>query len=157
MNLKIKLKLKNNIMTLVKYKDDFRDFTPTTFSSLLDNFFTDTVKSSNVKTFFPKVDVAETEKAFVINLAAPGMKKEDFSLEVSDGQLTVTGERTFVNDEEGKVYHTVETQYGAFTKSFHLPDNIKTDKIDAKYEDGMLNIFLPKDEKKLLKNSIKVK
>lgn len=144
-------------MTLLKYKDDLKDFAPTTFSSLLDNFFTDTIKTSNVNSFFPKIDVAETEKAFEINLAAAGMKKEDFNLEVSDGQLTVTGERIFTNNAEGKVYHTTETQYGTFTKTFHLPDSIKTEKIDAKYENGMLNILLPKDEKKLLKNSIKVK
>ncbi|NER85049.1 MAG: Hsp20/alpha crystallin family protein [Leptolyngbya sp. SIO1D8] len=145
-------------MTLVKYRNDFSDYVPTTFSSVLDNFFNERFNfAGSDRSFLPKVDIAETEKGFEVALAAPGMKKEDFNIEVNDNFLTVSGERKFVNEDKGKNYHTVETQYGTFSKSFRLPKNVDKEKIDAKYEDGILNLFVPKDEKKKLKNTISVK
>lgn len=145
-------------MTLVKYRNDFSDYVPTTFNSLLDNFFNERFNfAGSTKSFLPKVDIAETEKGFEVALAAPGMKKEDFNIEVNDNVLTISGEREFVNEDKGKNYHTVETQYGTFSKSFRLPKNVNQEKIDAKYEDGILNLFVPKDENKKLKNTISVK
>ncbi|MDN5215894.1 Hsp20/alpha crystallin family protein [Fulvivirgaceae bacterium BMA12] len=145
-------------MTLVKYKNDFNDYVPTNFSSLLDNFFNDRFHFTGTnRTFLPKVDIAESEEGFEVSLAAPGMKKEDFKIEVNENYLTIAGERKFTNEDKGKNYHTVETQYGTFSKSFKLPKNVNGEKINAKYEAGILNLFVPKDEKKKLKNTITVK
>ena len=145
-------------MTLVKYRNGYSDYVPTSFSSLIDNFFNERFNyAGGTSSFLPKVDIAETEKGFEVALAAPGMKKEDFNIEVNDNFLTISGERKFVNEDKNKNYHTVETQYGSFSKSFKLPKNVNSGKIDAKYEDGILNLFVPKDEKKKLKNTIEVK
>ena len=145
-------------MTLVKYRNDLNDYVPASFSSLLDNFFNERFNvAGNTRSFLPKVDIAETEAGFEVSLAAPGMKKEDFSIEVNDNYLTVTGERKFVNEDKRKNYHSIETQYGTFNKSFKLPKNVDAEKIEAKYDAGILNLLVPKDEKKKLKNTIAVK
>ena len=144
-------------MTLVKYRNDFNDYVPANFSSLLDNFFNERFNvAGSTRSFLPKVDIAKTETGFEVSLAAPGMKK-DFNIEVNDNFLTISGERKFVNEDKGKNYHSVETQYGTFSKSFKLPKSVNAEKIEAKYEAGILNLFVPKDEKKKLKNTITVK
>ncbi len=145
-------------MTLVKYRNGFDDYVPTSWNSLIDNLFNDGLsRTSPTKSFLPKVDIAETEKGYELHLAAPGLKKEDFNVEINDNLLTVSGERKFVNEDKNKNFLSVETHYGSFNKSFRLPKNVKTEKIEAKYEAGILTLSIPKDEKKALKNSIAVK
>ena len=141
-------------MNLIRYRTN--DFQPTSFSALVDQFFNDTVGRTGGSTFYPKTDVAETEKAFEINLAVPGMKKEDFHLELNENYLTITGERKFNEEKKEKNYHTIETYYGSFSRSFRLPENVEASKISAAYNNGILEVTLPKDEKKLLKSTIKV-
>jgi HSP20 family protein len=84
------------------------------------------------------------------------MKKDDFKIDLNDNILTVSGERKFKNEKKEGEYYSVETQYGSFSRSFNLPENVDAHKIDAKYVDGILQISLPKDEKKILKQTIKV-
>lgn len=141
-------------MNLIHYRAN--DFKPTSFSTLVDQFFNDTVGRTGGSTFYPKTDVAETEKAYEIHLAVPGMKKEDFHLEVNENYLTITGERKFNEEQKEKNYHTVETYYGTFSRSFRVPENVEASKISAVYNNGILEVTLPKDEKKLLKSTIKV-
>ena len=107
-------------------------------------------------TFVPKVDVVETEKAFELFVEVPGMNKEDFNLEVNDNYLTISGERKFSSEKNEKNFHSIETRYGSFSRSFTLPDSVSSDKINAKYNNGILELTIPKDEKKLLKSTIKV-
>ena len=142
-------------MTLVKYSDF--DRMPTTFSSLLDNFFNESVSRTKLQNFRPGVDIVETDKRYEIQLAVPGMNKEDFDLDINDGVLIISGDRKFEKKEDSKNYHSVETQYGKFSRTFNLPDHVVASKIDATYTNGILNINIPKDEKKALKTSIKVK
>jgi len=142
-------------MTLVKYSD-FNGM-PTTFSSLLDKFFNESVNSSRLQNFRPGVDIVETDKSYEIQLAAPGMNKEDFVLDINDGVLIISGERKFEKKEEGKNFHSIETQYGKFSRTFNLPDHVVASKINATYTNGILSIDIPKDEKKTLKTSVKVK
>ena len=142
-------------MTLVKYSDF--DRMPTTFSSLLDNFFNESVSRTRLQNFRPGVDIVETDKSYEIKLAVPGMNKEDFDLDINDGVLIISGDRKFEKKEDSKNYHSVETQYGKFSRTFNLPDHVVASKIDATYTNGILNINIPKDEKKALKTSIKVK
>ena len=142
-------------MTLVKYSD--LDFRPTTFSSMLDNFFNEAANTNRVSRFRPGADVVETEKSFEIHIAVPGMEKKDINIDVNEGVLTISGERKFENKEEGRNYHTVETSYGSFSRTFNIPELVDSSNIEASYKNGILKVDLPKDEKKALKATIKVK
>ncbi len=141
-------------MSIIRYNAN--DFVPTSFSNLVDQFFNDSLTRTGGSRFVPKVDIVENEQAFELHVAAPGLSKEDFKIEVTDGQLTVSGERKFTNEKKDKKYHAVETQYGSFVRSFSLPENADAEKINAKYNNGILELTIPKDEKKALKQTIKV-
>lgn len=142
----------------MRYNTVLNDFVPTSFNHLVDRFFNESMGRSggSAYSFVPKVDIIEDEKAFEIHLAVPGISKEDFKIDLKDNQLTVSGERKFRDGVEEKNYRSVETQYGAFSKIFVLPENVNAEKIEAKYNNGILELVVPKDEKKLLKTTIKV-
>ncbi len=141
-------------MSIIRYNPN--DFVPSSFSSLVDRFFNESVVRNGGSVFTPKVDVIETETSYEVQLAAPGVSKDDFKIEVNDNSLTVSGERKFSNEKKDKNFHTIETQYGSFSRSFTLPDNADGTKINAKYNNGILELIIPKDEKKILKQTIKV-
>jgi HSP20 family protein len=92
----------------------------------------------------PAVNIAEKDNEYDIELAAPGFKKEDFKIKVDDDMLTISAEARNENKEEKKDYTRQEYSYSSFSRSFHLPENVKDDAIGAKYEDGMLKLVLPK-------------
>jgi HSP20 family protein len=142
-------------MSLIRY-NTANDFVP--FGTLIDRFFNDTLARSggSAYSFVPKVDILENEKAFEIQLAVPGMNKEDFKLDLNENTLTVSGERKLARERNETNYRTIETQYGAFSRSFVLPETINSGAITAKYDSGILAVTLPKDEKKTLKTTIKV-
>jgi HSP20 family protein len=102
------------------------------------------------------VDIVENEKSFELHVAVPGMNKDEFKIDLNDSFLTVSGERKFTKEKKENNFHSIETQYGSFSRSFALPENVDATKINAKYENGILEITVPKDEKKILKASIKV-
>ena len=97
-------------------------------------------------TWYPAVDVLEGKDAYVIRAELPGMKKEDFHLEVKDGTLTLTGERKSEKAADGVEYCSVERVNGKFWRSFSLPETVKHDGIQATYKDGILEIQVPKAE-----------
>jgi HSP20 family protein len=84
------------------------------------------------------------------------MKKEEFKIDLNDNYLTVSGERKYTQERNDKHFYSVETQFGSFSRSFALPENVDANKISAKYENGILELEVPKDEKKVLKTTIKV-
>ncbi len=141
-------------MSIIRYNAN--EFVPTSFSALVDRFFNDSLTRSGGSTFVPKTDVVETSNAYEVQLAVPGLNKEDFTIEVNDNFLTVSGERKFQNEKKEKNYHAIKTHYGSFSRSFTLPENVGASKINAKYNNGILEISIPKDEKKVLKQTIKV-
>lgn len=141
-------------MSIIRYNAN--DFIPTSFSNLVDRFFNDSMVRAGGSTFVPKVDVLENEQAFEIHFAVPGLNKEDFNIELKDNYLTVSGERKFSNEKKDKNYHSIETSYGSFSRAFSLPENVDATKINAKYDKGILELTIPKDEKKALKQTIKV-
>jgi HSP20 family protein len=145
-------------MSLVKYNSVLNDVVPTSFSNLIDRFFGDTIARTggSAYSFVPKVDILENEKAFELHVAVPGMSKEDFKVDLKDNYLTISGERKFNKDKKEGNLHSIETQYGSFSRSFALPDNVDASKISAKYNNGILELTIPKDEKKTLKASIKI-
>ncbi len=97
-------------------------------------------------TWYPPVDVLESKDAYVVRAELPGMKKEDFHLEVKDGVLTLTGERKSEKATDGAEYRSVERVSGKFWRSFSLPETVKHDAIQATYKDGVLEIHVPKAE-----------
>jgi len=93
----------------------------------------------------PKVNIRETEDAFAIEVAAPGFDKKDFNVELENNVLTIEAAKE--DDNESKDYSHFEFKYGSFKRSFTLPkDKVKESKVSAKYENGILNISLPKKE-----------
>jgi len=106
----------------------------------------------------PRVDIAETEKEFLIKAEIPEVKKEDLTVTADNGVLTIKGERKHEKDEKGKKFHRIERFYGTFTRSFTLPENVEESKIEASFKDGILNLRIPKNLKiKSKKAEIQIK
>ena len=130
---------------------------PQTFSSMLDRFFNESVNTRGLSSFTPHVDACETQNGYEIEVALPGIKREDINIDFQEGRLTITGERKFEKQEgDGRRYQMLETQYGNFTRSFYLPDNVNPDQIKARLEDGILLVSVPKDEHKTMKRQISI-
>jgi len=106
--------------------------------------------------WLPAVDVAETKNEIVVNVEAPGMDPKEFDISLSEGTLTIKGEKKQEKVEEEENYHLVERRYGTFTRSISLPKKVEGDKIIASYKDGILRVTLPKFEE-AKKKEIKVK
>jgi HSP20 family protein len=96
--------------------------------------------------WFPPVDILESQDAYLIRAEIPGMKREDFELEVHDGTLTLSGERKPEELVDGVEHHRTERVMGKFTRSFHLPQTVRQDAIQANYREGILEIHVPKAE-----------
>lgn len=145
-------------MSIVRYNSALNDFVPTTFSNLIDKFFNESLsrQGGSAYSFVPKVDIVENDKAFTIHVAVPGVNKEDFKIDLNDNFLTISGERKFTAEKESNNFRSIETQYGTFSRSFAMPDNVDASKIAASYTNGILELVIPKDEKKTLKTTIKV-
>jgi len=94
----------------------------------------------------PSVNITESAKEFNIDVAIPGMNKKDFKINLEEDVLTISLEKEAKKEEKGKNYRRREFSYGTFSRSFSLPENIETEKINAKYEDGILKVNLPKKE-----------
>ena len=92
----------------------------------------------------PAVNVIEAEKEFVIELAAPGLTKKDFNLEVENGVLTISAEKKSEKEETDKNFTRKEFNYSNFTRSFTLPENVNEEKIVAHYEEGILKLQIAK-------------
>jgi HSP20 family protein len=105
----------------------------------------------------PSVNITENEKEFKIEMAAPGLERKDFKVEVENGVLCISSEKEKESKEEKKNYTRREYSYNSFSRSFTLPDNSSPDKIDAKYENGVLNITLPKKEVTVSKPAKEIK
>jgi HSP20 family protein len=121
--------------------------------SLLDDFFgRDWLDSSmaNWRTSdstLPAVNVRETNDDYLIEVAAPGMKRNDFKIELDNGVLTISSQRENSHEEKDGNYTRREFSYQSFQRSFALPQNlVKGDEIKAKYDDGILRITVPKTE-----------
>jgi len=145
-------------MSLVKYRNGSRGYYPANMGGLLERFFNDSLyDNTQVQNFIPEVDVLESDKTYELHIAVPGFNKNDFNLEVDDNLLTVSGERKFEDTKSDKKFKSVQTSYGSFSRTFTLPENVDATKIDAHYNNGILEVMVPKDETKIIKTSIKVK
>jgi HSP20 family protein len=95
----------------------------------------------------PAVDITEDEKEYVVTADLPEIKREDVKVTVENGILTFSGERKFEKEEKGKKYHRIERSYGSFLRSFDLPDDADSEKVDAKFCDGTLKVHIAKSAK----------
>jgi HSP20 family protein len=144
-------------MKVARLNPNLLDRFPETYS-LLDRFLNEGVNQKrDLGGFRPQVDAIETETAFQLQVALAGFNKENINLDFEDGKLTISGERKFESEKKENKYHFLETNYGRFSRSFTLPENIQEGAIEAKFENGLLTVVLPKDEKKVLKRQIEVK
>lgn len=99
--------------------------------------------------FFPGLNVSETDTQFEVSVELPGMRKEDIDISLDDNVLTVSGERKITRDEEeGRRFHRVESRFGSFSRSLPLPNIIDRENVEASYENGVLNITIPKLKEK---------
>jgi len=94
----------------------------------------------------PAVNIAENKNHFEVSVAAPGLKKDDFNIDVDDSMLTISCEKEEKKEEKEDRYTRKEYNYTSFTRSFSLPEEVIKDKIEATYEAGVLRIMLPKTE-----------
>jgi HSP20 family protein len=94
----------------------------------------------------PSFNIKETEKQFVLFADLPGLTKKDIEIDVSEGVLSVSGERKNEESQENDVWLTFEQNRGAFSRAFNLPENIDESKISAKFKNGVLKVELPKTE-----------
>lgn len=120
-------------------------------SSWVDNFFennlgTEFMSNFNTGITLPAVNIKETNDQFVLELAIPGMKKSDFSIEVDNKILSISSEVKTENQMEESTYTRREFGYSSFKRTFTLPDNVESDRVNANYRDGILLVMLPKRE-----------
>lgn len=94
----------------------------------------------------PAVNITENKDEFMVSLAIPGMKKEDFNIDIEGNMLTISSEKEESKEEKEEKYTRKEFNYSSFSRSFSLPDEVNMDKIDARYVDGVLKLSLPKKE-----------
>lgn len=122
-----------------------------TWSNWIDSFFNNELPSVFTSNFntgmtLPKVNIKETGDAYVVEMAVPGLKKSDFQIDLDNHVLSISTEMKEENEQKEGNYTRREFGYSSFKRTFTLPDSVDDSKIDAKYEDGILNIHLPKRE-----------
>lgn len=100
--------------------------------------------ASALDAWAPAVDIVENDKEYAVNAELPGVKKEDVKIQVQNGVLTLSGERKSEREDKDGKYHRVERSYGAYSRSFVLPDDVLEDQIAADSKDGVITIHLPK-------------
>lgn len=94
----------------------------------------------------PAVNITEGKDEYKISLAAPGLKKHDFKINVEGNMLTISSEKEENREEKDESYSRKEYNYSSFSRSFNIPEGVNQDKIDARYDDGVLKLILPKKE-----------
>lgn len=99
----------------------------------------------------PAVDISEKEKEYEIVAELPGMDESNIEVKVSNGTLTIKGEKKEEKEEKKKDYYLCERRFGSFQRSFQVPDGVDTDKIEASFKKGVLTVTLPKTPEALKK------
>ncbi|WP_426667183.1 Hsp20/alpha crystallin family protein [Mucilaginibacter sp. McL0603] len=133
-------------MTLVKFNNGQKNAVNPWFSDVFDSLINDSVLNDRFVAKTPAVNIAETENEFHIELAVPGLKKEDFKISLDKNVLSVSTEKKAENVEEGKKYSKREYTYSSFVRSFTLPESADQSKIAAEYTDGILKLNVTKKE-----------
>ena len=132
-------------MRIVKYNNN------NVFPSLMNEFFNEDFRMNliNRNHSIPSVNSVENNESFEIDLAVPGMKKDDFTIELNDKVLVISSEKT--NSVENDNMRLNEFNYSSFQRSFRVPESVELDKIKANYKNGILKIKLPKKKDSITK------
>lgn len=151
-------------MTIVKWKKPYTNGVTnnpvvfnSAFSNLFENFLGDDFLTKEYASYVPAVNISEQDGKYTLELSAPGFQKEDFKIEIKKGMLTISGEHKAESETTEKKFTRKEFIYGSFQRSFSLPETINEDAVEAKYENGILNITLVKwDDPKKAPKEIKI-
>jgi len=129
------------------------------FSRFLENFFNEDQDffTPRYTRRVPAVNVSEDNDKFIIEVAAPGMKKDDFKINLDNNVITIEAQKEMKNEENDSNYTRREFCFDSFSRSFTLPESINSDKIDAKYNEGVLFVHLPKREEAKQKPARQIK
>ena len=146
-------------MTLVKFNNNKgANALMPGFNDVFESIFNDTFFNDRMVTRVPAVNLAETTDHYHVELAAPGLKKQDFKLSLDRNVLNISVETQSENNEENKRYNKREFLYSSFVRSFTLPDAADHNRIEASYEDGILKVAIAKkEEEKLVSRQIELK
>ena len=146
-------------MTLVKFNNNkgANALLPG-FNDVFESIFNDTFFNDRLVTRVPAVNISETAGDFHLELAVPGLKKEDFRISLDRNVLTISAEQQNENREEGKRFSKKEFNYASFVRSFTLPELADPGRIEAAYEDGVLKVDIAKkEEAKMASRQIELK
>ena len=128
------------------------------FTDIFENFFNDAFVADRMTSRVPAVNISETPEAYHIELAAPGLRKQDFKISTERNMLTVSVEQRTENNETNKKYNKREFSYTSFVRSFTLPESADDSRIEAVYNDGVLQIDVAKkEEAKAVSRQIEIK
>lgn len=145
-------------MTLVKFNNNRNNALLPGFNDVFESIFNDTFLTDRMVTRVPAVNISESENNYHVELAAPGLKKEDFKLNLDDNTLTISVEQSSDNQDNQKNYNKREYSYSSFVRSFTLPESADDSQIEATYTDGILRIDIAKrEEAKAVRRQIEIK
>jgi len=135
-------------MTLVKFNNRTRNSAPY-FNNVFDSLFTEAMNKNNTVTRMPAVNILADADSYKIEVAAPGLSKEDFQINVKKDTLSLWVEKKVADDEEKKDYNRREFDFSSFARSFILPESVDAEKIAAEYTNGILLISIGKKDESL--------
>lgn len=145
-------------MTLVKFNNNRNNTLLPGFNDVFESIFNDTFFNDRMVTRVPAVNISESDSYYHVELAAPGLKKEDFRLNLEHNQLTISVEQSSDHQDNHKNYSKREYSYSSFVRSFTLPESADDNQIDASYTDGVLRIDIAKrEEAKAVRRQIEIK
>lgn len=121
--------------------DDFRK----EVDQLMSRFFNGT-EEPELTYWTPRMNLAESDEAYEVTVDLPGLRPEDFTVELRHGDLWITGNRSEEHQESGKTWHRIERHFGQFRRVIRLGDDVSTENVSAEYKDGVLRITVPKTE-----------
>jgi HSP20 family protein len=142
-------------MTLVNFNNRTRNSAPH-FNNVFDSLFNEAVTKNHAVNKMPAVNIMETATDYRIELAAPGLSKEDFQINLKKDNLSVWAEKKAAEGEEVKDYNRREFNFNSFARSFVLPESVDAEKIAAEYVNGILYITIGKKEELNANKEIKV-
>lgn len=146
-------------MTLVKFNpDNKRNALMPGFNDVFDSIFNDTFFSDRMVSRIPAANISETVDHYHVELAAPGLKKKDFKINLERNVLSISADQRSENKQEERNYTKREYTYSSFVRSFNLPESADENGIQATYVDGVLAIDIPKrEEAKTVSRQIEIK
>ncbi len=142
----------------MKFNNGHKNHIANPFFNDVYNLLNDSTLGEKFASRTPAVNIAETENEFEVELAVPGLKKEDFKINLEKNVLTVSAEKKAEEVNETKKYSKREYSYNSFTRSFTLPQSADQNKIEADYTDGILKLTIAKkEEAKIVTREITIK